>query len=215
MRMAGQVRPFIGSKFTAVATKSISPRAKTTLRVPFLIMNAKFRRTAGKASLVVASLALLAGCSTQSPADTTPTQTPTESASPTVATTITYSNTLYGFTFTLPMSWTGYTVVNNSWSGTDTKSGKTVQSGSLILLRNPLWTDAKKMQDIPIMVFTIGQWDSLIHQDYNVGAAPIPPSEMGRNAQFVFALPARYNYAFPAGYQEVETILAGKPLHTS
>lgn len=65
------------------------------------------------------------------------------------------------------------------------------------------------------MVFTIGQWDSLIRQEYSVGAAPIPPSELGRNTQFVFALPARYNYAFPPGYQEVEQILQGKPLHTT
>ena len=65
------------------------------------------------------------------------------------------------------------------------------------------------------MVFTIGQWDSLIRQEYTVGAAPMPPSELGRNAQFVFALPARYNYAFPTGFEEVDKILQGKPLHTS
>ena len=28
----------------------------------------------------------------------------------------------------------------------------------------------------------------------------------------MFALPARYNFSFPAGYEEVEEILAGKPL---
>jgi hypothetical protein len=83
------------------------------------------------------------------------------------------------------------------------------------LIRNPKWTAAKKYQDIPIMVFTIGQWDSMMRQEYSVGAAPIPPSELARNAQFVFALPARYNYAFPEGYKEVDEILQGKPLHTS
>lgn len=168
-------------------------------------------------AVILFAVASLAGCASQSPSDTNSTPTPAESASstPTTATSITYSNTLYGFTFTLPLSWTGYTVVNNSWSGTDTKTNKTVQSGSLILIRNPKWKAAKVMQDIPIMVFTIGQWDSLIRQEFNVGAAPIPPSELGRNAQFVFALPARYNYAFPDGYQEVETILASNPLHAS
>ena len=43
-------------------------------------------------------------------------------------------------------------------------------------------------------------------------AAPINPGELGRNVKYVFALPARYNYAFPTGYQEVEKILEGKPL---
>jgi hypothetical protein len=29
----------------------------------------------------------------------------------------------------------------------------------------------------------------------------------------VFALPARYNYAFPTRYEEVEKILSSNPLH--
>lgn len=178
-------------------------------------MTSTFNKTASKIAVALASLALLAGCATQSAPAPTPTPTTTPSPTPTVATSIVYSNTLYGFTFTLPLSWTGYTIVNNSWTGIAVKTGKTVQSGSLILIRNPLWTAAKKMQDIPIMVFTIGQWESLIREEFSVGAAPIPPSELGRNAQFVFALPARYNFAFPAGYQEVEKILQGKPLHAS
>jgi hypothetical protein len=181
-------------------------------------MTSTFNRTAAKIAVAASALALLAGCAAQNPVDTssTPTASTSPSATPTpTPTTVVYSNTLYGFTFTLPISWTGYTIVNNSWNGIAVKTGKTVQSGSLILIRNPLWTTAKKMQDIPIMVFTISQWDSLIREEISVGAAPIPPSELGRNAQFVFALPARYNFAFPAGYQEVEKILQGKPLHTS
>ena len=62
------------------------------------------------------------------------------------------------------------------------------------------------------MVFTIAQWDLVQRMKLSVGAAPIGPSELGHNATYVFALPARYNYAFPTGYQEVERILAGKPL---
>lgn len=192
----------------------------------FTIDNLTERKDEGidmlKNKLLTGSVALLAtvalaGCAAQSQAEKTPTPTPTESATltPTPATSIVYTNTLYGFTFDLPLSWKGFTVVNGSWNGIDTKSSKTVQTGSLISLRNPKWTAAKMTQDIPIMVFTVGQWDSMNRQEFNVGAAPIPPSVLGRNSQFVFALPARYNYAFPAGYQEVEKILAGKPLHTS
>jgi len=43
-------------------------------------------------------------------------------------------------------------------------------------------------------------------------AAPMGPKELARNTKCVFALPARYNYAFPAGYEEVEEILENNPL---
>lgn len=59
------------------------------------------------------------------------------------------------------------------------------------------------------MVFTLAQWS----EDLIVSAAPIGPSELARNAHYVFALPPRYNFAFPDGYQEVEAILQAKPLH--
>lgn len=80
-------------------------------------------------------------------------------------------------------------------------------------IRHPLWTAASKRQDIPILIYFLAQWNALSKEEFNMGAAPIPPSELGRNAAYVFALPARYNYAFPAGYQEVEQILQGNPLH--
>jgi hypothetical protein len=47
---------------------------------------------------------------------------------------------------------------------------------------------------------------------FHIGAAPIGPKELDRNNKYVLALPARYNFAFPEGYEEVEKILAGKPL---
>jgi hypothetical protein len=63
------------------------------------------------------------------------------------------------------------------------------------------------------MVFTVSQWDRVQSGQLSVGAAPIPPTELGRNATYVFALPARYNYAFPTGWEEVESILQTNPLH--
>jgi hypothetical protein len=51
--------------------------------------------------------------------------------------------------------------------------------------------------------------------EFHIGAAPINPSELGRNATYVFALPARYNYAFPTGYEEVDEILKGNPLRST
>jgi hypothetical protein len=69
-------------------------------------------------------------------------------------------------------------------------------------------------QDIPIMIFTIAQWNDLQTDKFHIGAAPINPSELGRNNKYVFALPARYNFAYPEGFQEVEQILSTSPLHT-
>lgn len=74
------------------------------------------------------------------------------------------------------------------------------------------WTAQNQRQDIPIMVFTHAQWDALQNGEFHIGAAPIGPSELARNSSYVFALPARYNYAFPPGYEEVESILRGDPL---
>ena len=129
-----------------------------------------------------------------------------------------YQNNQYGFTFKLPESWKGYSVLTQKWSGSTSggSSGDfTKESGALIILRNPHWTVLKMRQDIPIMVFTLSQWSALKAQKFYVSAAPIPPSELGRNTQYLFALPPRYNYAFPAGWQEVEKILEGKPFLVS
>jgi len=62
------------------------------------------------------------------------------------------------------------------------------------------------------MVFTLAQWDLLQQDKFHIGAAPIGPSELGRNTSYVFALPARYNFSFPIGFEEVEKILENKSL---
>ncbi len=169
------------------------------------------------AGIAILATALLAGCASQNSAQLSPTATATSTmtptSTPTSATSITYDNSKYGFTFTLPTSWTGYTIVSDTWQGRDVAAGKVSDTGPLISIRHPLWTAAAKRQDIPIMVFTLDQWSKIISEKLSVGAAPIPPSELGLNTTFVFALPARYNYAFPTGYQEVDQIIQGKPLH--
>jgi hypothetical protein len=128
---------------------------------------------------------------------------------------IEYMNKEYGFSFTLPASWTGYTILTDQWQGLAVvPSGEAVvEQGPIISIRHPLWTSQNPRQEIPIMVFTLAQWNSLQQGNFHIGAAPIGPSELGRNALYVFALPARYNYAFPTGFEEVETILESHPLH--
>lgn len=121
-----------------------------------------------------------------------------------------YSNTEYGFDFTLPISWEGYTIQSEDWQGTaleGDQQGTVVEKGTKLMIRHPKWTTDDPRQDIPIMVFTLDQWDQVINEKIAVSAAPLPPSELGRNSSYVFALPARYNFAFPTGYEEVDQII--------
>jgi hypothetical protein len=66
---------------------------------------------------------------------------------------------------------------------------------------------------IPIMVFTLNQWKTLLQGKFLVDAGPIGPAELGHNARYVFALPPRYNDQAREGWQEVELIMVSKPLH--
>ena len=128
---------------------------------------------------------------------------------------IEYQNDQYGFSFSLPESWKGYSIVTDNWNGfanTGPKGDTTVTQGPLISIRNPAWTAQKPYQDIPVMVFTLSQWDSLLREQFYVSAAPVNPTRIGFNAKYVFAIPARYNFALPIGYEEVDKILQNNPL---
>lgn len=136
-------------------------------------------------------------------------QTPTATAMPYPS----YRNQRYGFQIRLPSGWQGFEVLMEAWQGTDI-SGHGQQAGPLVVIRDPRWTEQEPRQDIPIMVFTRDQWAALERAEYAVSAAPMPPSELGSNSRYVFALPARYNYAFPPGWEEVDKLMASKPLST-
>ncbi len=139
---------------------------------------------------------------TQTTAATTAPENPGKAA-------VVYTNRQYGFRFNLPADWKGYSVLVQRWDGTTQEEPRRKEHGPRIVLRDPRWTKAKPRQDIPIMILTLAQWK----QDLVVSAAPIGPSELGRNPRYVFALPPRYNFAFEDGYQEVEEIMKTKPLH--
>jgi len=130
---------------------------------------------------------------------------------------VVYVNKRYGFRFYLPKSWKGYSILVEQWEGspvTEEVEDKAPQpeTGPTIFIRHPLWSDGDPRQDIPIMIFTHAQWKLIENGALSVSAAPIGPCELGRNAKYVFALPARYNYAFPTGYEEVDDILRGNSL---
>lgn len=131
---------------------------------------------------------------------------------------IVYQNVHYGFNFYLPESWSGYAVILSAWTGYSLEegtAGQAVETGPILSIRHPQWTQGNPRQDIPVMVFTLDQWEKVQQEKINAhGAAPIPPGELGRNSSHVFALPPRYNYAFPTGFEEVEDILNGNPLET-
>ncbi|ACL20131.1 hypothetical protein Dhaf_2095 [Desulfitobacterium hafniense DCB-2] len=123
---------------------------------------------------------------------------------------VVYENTRYGFAFHLPETWKGYSIIAEQWQGT--QNDETTETGPLLLIRHPEWTRELPRQDIPLMVFTPEQWQALREEGLSVGAAPIGPRKLGGNSRYIFAIPARYNYAFPAGYEEVEDILQSSPL---
>lgn len=128
-----------------------------------------------------------------------------------------YINDEYGFIFSLPESWKNFSTVDSQWNGLPIDSPdpeKNKISGPIINIRHPKWTKENMRQDIPIMIFTNEQWQLIEDEKLILGAAPIPPSELGRNKSYIFALPARYNYAFLEGFEEVEKILNNKPLLT-
>ena len=92
------------------------------------------------------------------------------------------------------------------------KNGKSTETGPKLLIRNPQWTENVHYEDIPVLVFTIAQWNAYKAEDFAVSAAPILASELGRNNKYVFALPPRWDYDYSKGYQEAQSIIKSNPL---
>ncbi len=130
------------------------------------------------------------------------------------STTIVYKSSDYGFNFTLPIGWTGYTVVNNKWiwSSAIVTTSSNTQTGPKLLIRHPKWTAAAPYEDIPVLVFTLAQWEKYVAEEFNVSAAPMQASELSRNNKYVFALPPRWDFDYSIGFKEAQDIIAGKPL---
>lgn len=140
----------------------------------------------------------------------------TENQKSTESNLVVYENTKYGFSFILPSSWKEYSIVTDVWKATDLKnSGNTIENGEIIYIRHPEWKLNSQRQDIPIMILTIEQWNLLQKGEIAIGAAPVGPNELGRNSKYVFALPARYNFSFFSGFEEVEKILNNNPLQSN
>jgi len=144
-------------------------------------------------------------------------QTPSATPAPQAGPQIEYKNKQYKFCFSLPASWKSYSIVTDQWRGTAINSpqqGQVIARGPIISIRHPLWTAQNPRQDIPIMVFTLRQWKSLQKESFTVSAAPIGPRELGRNHDYVFALPPRFDFTAFTGVEEVDQIVNGAPLKT-
>lgn len=137
-----------------------------------------------------------------------PAEVPTASST----TAVVYNNSEYGFTVSLPESWKGFSIVTSFWEGNPLTATGTPQTGTRVVIRNPKWTSALPYQDIPVLVFTVSQWNQYQAEDFSVSAAPILASELGRNNRYVFALPPRWNFTYGEGYEEAERIVQSKPL---
>ena len=129
---------------------------------------------------------------------TTTNTTPQVSSSTSMSSATTYTNSKYGFTLDLPNSWNGYTA-------TDTK----IKYGYSVTLRHPKWTTSVPRMDIPILVYPIKQWNIWLANNFEgyPTAAPIGPTEVGRNSKYVFATAPRYNFSFATGFEEVVEII--------
>ncbi len=102
-------------------------------------------------------------------------------------------------------------VLTGTWDGnligSTTGSVGVKTSGPKFTIRYPGWTAANSHEDMPVMVFTPDQWELILSQKLAVGAAPIPPSKLGQNSKYVFALPARYNFDYNTGWEEVDQLV--------
>lgn len=130
---------------------------------------------------------------------------------PSTPSSITYKNTDYGFDFSLPSTWQGYSVIKDTWTGT-VLTNTTAQSGPKLIMRNPKWTASAPYEDIPVLVFTLSQWNTYLAEKFSISAAPIQARELGRNNVYVFALPPRWDFDYSLGYKEAQDIILGKPL---
>ena len=124
---------------------------------------------------------------------------------------IVYKDTKYGFTFSLPSGWKGYAIVVDKWEGDNREKGA-VEGGPMIRIRHPGWTKENPRQDIPLMIFSLAQWEAVEQGAFVFGASQVSPSEIGRNRKYVFAIFPRFNPDV-AGVREVELILQHGPLH--
>lgn len=123
-----------------------------------------------------------------------------------------YRDQTFGFSIDLPESWRGYTVnhikddIYDVTGKVKTNNG-VVDSFEIIELHHPAEDAQNPREDMPVYIFRPEQWEHIQNGEWSVGAAPIPPSVLGRNSRWIITLPARYNYDFKTGWEEVDELV--------
>jgi hypothetical protein len=122
---------------------------------------------------------------------------------PVVEQAVKYQNDTFGFSIELPGNWQGYTVNHIKEdiydTGKVTANNGVVDSFQIIELHHPLETAENPREVMPVMVFTPEQWEHIQKEEWSV--------VLGRNSQWIMALPARYNYDFKPGWEEVDQLV--------
>jgi len=130
-----------------------------------------------------------------------------------------YHNVQYGFTFSLPTDWNGYSILIQQWDAelesADYQKVIGTEHGPIIVLRNPEWRSSEPYQDIPILVFTRSQWDAVKPQRLFIGAGG-SDDEISHNAKYVFGINSRHNWGELKGWEETgkivqQNMVAGEP----
>jgi hypothetical protein len=128
--------------------------------------------------------------------------------------TVVYRNQKYGFTFSLPPSWSGFDVSECQWGGD--RDGREIGAyGATVSIRHPLYSRANSGQEIPIMVFTKAQWRDVESGKLDVSAAPFPPNYLGQNRKYVFAIESRFDYDDLDGFENARAFFDSNPLRAS
>ena len=124
-----------------------------------------------------------------------------------------YHDTKTGFTFYLPDSWRGYSVLHKQWQGKTYLAANdttvTVTHGPVIVLRHPQWTASEPHQDITFLIYTRSQWDEE-HQGkfsctYYAGGTMV---EIWHNRKYVFTMSTHDSKAELIGWREVSEIVS-------
>ena len=118
-----------------------------------------------------------------------------------------------GFTFYLPETWRGYSVLHNEWQGQTYLPAKdenlTVTRGPVLVLRHPHWAPTKMYQDITLVVYTRSEWDEekqgKFSCTYFAGGTMV---ELWHNHNYVLAMSTHEGKAELEGWQEVNQIVS-------
>ena len=110
---------------------------------------------------------------------------------------IRYHNAQYDFTFNLPATWKGSSVLTQHWEGETYLREKdkdvVLARGPMIVLRNPQWKTNNLYQDIPVYIFTRRQWDDIYLGKYDAAGASGVIYELWHDDKYVFGIHSRYN----------------------